>query len=366
MQSYSSGNAAVYRFVPALFTSASSAEMRSSKTCALFDAKRPTFTQYLENTPASKLPNSSDNTGVSNSFNIVYSSRTGAFSNVPRASTNRYTSNPNQMAAPMRVTKQSRNQRLGTRNRGQTHTAAIKLGTTIANQIKCAETNALVGGSQPTPAKMCHNRGMGSLITRLDAKTSPPTNRTLTINLRTTTSVVLQFVHFLRFRIVDEVERVNRKSRVQPVAGLFRRVFSPCCAPRSDLSVATAFSSSARARMRLEHLGTSHNSRSWSNWPHGSFKRTTGSFSMLPGNQCRMTGSPSSNTAPPGHRFQVSRSPLVFRTSPQVNRICTYIACKARQRKHHTMRNSGHCGCNGNRPPAQFALSKCAECPAPL
>jgi hypothetical protein len=62
-------------------------------------------------------------------------------------------------------------------------------GTTIENHIACTETSALAGGSQPTPARMRHKRGMGMLTNMLDARTSPPITALVTISLRSIMAV---------------------------------------------------------------------------------------------------------------------------------------------------------------------------------
>ena len=95
------------------------------------------------------------------------------------------------MAVPIRVTKQSPNQTLGMRNRGHIHTVATMQGTMNAIHIACTETSALVGGSQPTPLKMPHKRGMGRLANKVDAKTRLPTKTMLITNLVNTIQVVL-------------------------------------------------------------------------------------------------------------------------------------------------------------------------------
>ena len=111
------------------------------------------------------------------------------FSDIPRAVTNSYKSIPSQTVVPTRVAKQSLNQIRGERRYGQTHTAENMVGTTTANHIASTETSAPVGISQPTPAKMCQNRGMGMLTNNLEVNTSPPTTRIVEINLRNTMTV---------------------------------------------------------------------------------------------------------------------------------------------------------------------------------
>ena len=90
-----------------------------------------------------------------------------------------------QIAAPAMANTDNPNHNLGLRTTGQIHTAATITGTKIENQIACTETSALVGGSQiPTPSSKLHKLGIGTLASKLDAKTNPPIEAMVMINFR--------------------------------------------------------------------------------------------------------------------------------------------------------------------------------------
>ena len=84
------------------------------------------------------------------------------FPDEPRASTPRIKSPPTQVAIPNTPKKNNPHQSFVTRNAGQINTPETIAETSMENQIACAETNALAGGSQPpASAKILHSPGMG-------------------------------------------------------------------------------------------------------------------------------------------------------------------------------------------------------------
>ena len=80
----------------------------------------------------------------------------------PRASTPLIKSLPTQIVIPSAPEKNNPNHSFVTRSAGQIVTPETIPETNIENQIACAETNALAGGSQPpASSKSLHSPGIG-------------------------------------------------------------------------------------------------------------------------------------------------------------------------------------------------------------